>query len=38
MNFEPSDLLFILIVLWIAVELINGSGGGGRRSRVPVAS
>jgi hypothetical protein len=38
MPFEPSDLLFIMIVLWIAYELITGSGGGGRRGRLPVAT
>jgi hypothetical protein len=37
MDFQPSDFLFIAIVLWIAVELMNG-GGGGRRSRVPLQS
>jgi hypothetical protein len=34
MDFQPSDILFIAIVLWIAIEIING-GGGGHRSRVP---
>jgi len=35
MDFQPSDFLFIAIVLWIALDLTNG-GGGGRRSRSPV--
>jgi hypothetical protein len=35
MDFQPSDFLFIAIVLWIAIDLTNG-GGGGRRSRSPV--
>lgn len=37
MDFQPSDFLFIAIVLWIAVQITNG-GGGGRRKRVPVRS
>jgi hypothetical protein len=32
MGLEPSDVLFIAIVIWLAIEIING-GGGGRRSR-----
>jgi hypothetical protein len=36
MNFDPSDILFLAIVLWIAVVLLSGSGGGGLRSRIPV--
>jgi hypothetical protein len=37
MNFSPSDILFIVLVLWIAIELLNNGGwGGGRRSRVDV--
>lgn len=36
MNFDPSDILFIVIVLLIAIVLINGSGGGGRRAPVPI--
>jgi len=35
MVLEPSDVLFIAIVIWLALEIING-GGGGRRSRLPV--
>lgn len=35
MGLEPSDVLFIAIVIWIAIEIIN-SGGGGRRSRLPI--
>ncbi len=35
MGLEPSDVLFIAIVIWLAIEIIN-SGGGGRRSRLPV--
>jgi hypothetical protein len=35
MVLEPSDVLFIAIVLWLAIEIING-GGGGRRSRLRV--
>jgi hypothetical protein len=36
MTFDPSDILFLAIVLFIAIILINGSGGGGRRAPVPV--
>jgi len=35
MALEPTDVLFIAIVIWLALEIING-GGGGRRSRLPV--
>jgi len=35
MDFDPSDLLFIALVLWIAITIINNSGGGGHRARVP---
>jgi len=35
MGLEPSDVLFIAIVIWLAIEIING-GGGGRRSRLPL--
>ena len=37
MNFDPSDILFIAVVLWLAVQILNnGDWGGGKRSRVPV--
>jgi hypothetical protein len=35
MGLQPSDVLFIAIVVWLAIEIING-GGGGRRSRLPL--
>ncbi len=34
MGLEPSDVLFIAVVIWLAIEIINGGGGGRRRSRV----
>ena len=34
MEFDPSDILFIAIILWIAIQIISG-GGGGHRARVP---
>jgi hypothetical protein len=38
MNFNPSDLIFLAIVIWLAITILdNGDGGGGRRARVPVA-
>jgi hypothetical protein len=36
MGLEPSDVLFIAIVIWLAIEIINGDWGGGFRKRVPV--
>ena len=33
MGLEPSDILFIAIVIWLAIEIINGDWGGGRRAR-----
>jgi hypothetical protein len=37
MELQPSDVLFIAFVLWLAWEAINDSGGGGgKRSRVRV--
>jgi hypothetical protein len=35
MVLEPSDILFIAMVIWLAIEIING-GGGGRRSRLRI--
>jgi hypothetical protein len=35
MDFDLSDIVFIAVVLWIAVTILNGNGGGGHRSRVP---
>jgi hypothetical protein len=36
MDFDLSDILFIAVVLWIAITILNNNGGGGHRSRVPV--
>ena len=37
LQFDLSDIIFLLVVLSIAVLLINGSGGGGgHRARLPV--
>ncbi len=36
MELQPSDAVFIALVLWIVLEL-TGGGGGGRRARVPAA-
>ena len=36
MRLDPSDVLFIAIVIWIALEIINGDWGGGHKSPVPV--
>ena len=36
MGLQPSDVLFIAIVIWLAIEIINGGGGGRRRTRVPI--
>ena len=38
MNLDPSDVLFIALVLWIAIVIINNSGGGGHRARVPAGA
>jgi len=36
MGLEPSDVLFIVIVIWLAIQITDGgSGGGRRRARVP---
>jgi len=35
MGLQPSDVLFIAIVVWIAIQ-INGDWGGGRRARQPI--
>ena len=35
MGIQPSDVLFIAIVIWLAIQIIDG-GGGGRRSRLPL--
>lgn len=36
MGIQPSDVLFIAIVIWLAIEIINDGGGGGRRRRLPL--
>ena len=41
MDFNVSDILFLVVVLWLATEILNnGDWGGGRRvrtgDRVPV--
>ena len=34
MDFNASDILFLVVVLWIVVELLNNDNwGGGRRIR-----
>lgn len=35
MDVQPSDIVFLAIVIWLAIEL-TGGGGGGRRKRIPV--
>jgi hypothetical protein len=35
MQLDPSDVIFIAIVIWLIFEIINGDWGGGHRSRVP---
>jgi hypothetical protein len=37
MDFDISDVLFVVVVLWIAITIINSSGGGGHRAPVPAA-
>ena len=37
MDFQPSDIVFLAVVIWLAIELTSG-GGGGRRKRVPTAA
>jgi hypothetical protein len=37
MPLDPSDAVFLAIVIWLVWEIMNG-GGGGRRARVPVSS
>jgi hypothetical protein len=37
MDFQPSDIVFLAMVIWLAIELTSG-GGGGHRKRVPVAA
>jgi hypothetical protein len=36
MQFDLSDIEFLVVVLSIAILLINNGGGGGFRARVPV--
>jgi hypothetical protein len=33
MGLQPTDVLFIAIVVWIAIQIIDGDWGGGRRAR-----
>lgn len=35
MDFNPSDILFLAVVIWMVIEILNNSDwGGGRRVRV----
>ena len=37
MDFNFSDAMFLAIVIWLAITILNsGDGGGGRRARVPI--
>ena len=36
MDVQPSDIVFLAIIIWLAIEL-TGGGGGGRRKRAPAA-
>jgi hypothetical protein len=36
MGLNPGDVLFIAIVIWIAIQIINDDSDGGRRARQPV--
>ena len=36
MQFDLSDIIFLVVVLSIAILLINNGGGGGLRARVPI--
>ena len=36
MQFDISDILFLVVVLCIAIILINSGPGGGRRAPVPI--
>ena len=38
MDLQPSDIMFLAIIIWLAIELTGGGGGGRRRKRVPVAA
>ena len=35
MQFEPSDFMFIVVILWIVVMIMDGGPGGGKRAPVP---
>ena len=37
MQFDLSDIIFIVVVLAIAVLLINSDGDGGHPARIPAA-
>jgi hypothetical protein len=36
MGIEPSDILFIVMVIWTALAIIDSDWGGGKRGRIPV--
>jgi hypothetical protein len=38
MDFQPSDIIFFAIVIWLAIELSDGGGGGRRRLRMPAGA
>jgi hypothetical protein len=37
MELQPSDAVFLAMVIWLAIELTSG-GGGGFRKRLPAAT
>jgi hypothetical protein len=37
MDFDISDILFIVLVIWVAIAIINSNGGGGHRAPVRAA-
>ena len=37
MNFDPTDILFIAVVLWLAIQILNHDDwGSGKRADVPL--
>jgi len=36
MNFDISDIVFLVVVLSIAILVINGNGGGGHRAMIKI--
>jgi hypothetical protein len=39
MTFDPSDIIFVVALaafVWLVLQIVDGEGGGGKRTPIPV--